>query len=227
MLKLSIVQIKIALLLALAGCSSQNVLPEKELFYRRDIKLISDGAEGNGLLVLKNKKDYEIVIESKNKLDLLTITTCHREITQEKVSSGIFGNKNKYTWKFIPTEIELGYCPIEISGFEESKGRHAWGFIDREDESLKLDSEIECNGEKNIKTGISICQSKKGLIQKLNFQSEVKVVAQTGCEYLLGTDKKSITYKLPKGICLYLISDGINKHRHTAMGYESIIVREE
>ena len=91
----------------LASCSSVPQVLDTNVFYRRDLPVTvvyevkvsnpetvptvgGNHFEGSG--VLNNASHYTFIISPKGgaKMDLLTITTCHREFSGEKLSSGFF-----------------------------------------------------------------------------------------------------------------------------------------
>ena len=192
----------------------------------------SNGRKGVGAIVLPYSAEYNIKIASPGKLDLFTLTTCHREHIKESAGrTGFFGGGGKEVeYVFTPVEgIERGEyaCPIQLGGYEQKKGRHAWGFIDFESPSLELTALIKCNGWTRHSRGVSVCQSREGLIQYIEFNGQT--LAASSCASTTSDDRKVFRYKAPKGECVIRFKDLLlgDEHRHTVIGYEGILIRED
>jgi len=191
-----------------------------------------------GVAILPQEEKSEILIEAKGSLDLFTMRTCHREWTKEKAwnvesyKRRLFWkrkikHKNKINLTYIPTELEMGYCPMELGGFEIQGGRHSWALIDFRTEEETLEAEIMCNGDQYKSLGVSICQSRKGLVQVIKFNEQVEVHPTNSCD--LGKNKgKVFEYITNRGECVYAFRGIISKkiHRLTTLGYEKILIRE-
>jgi len=212
----------------IAGCSSVPLKLDPKVMYKRDMKISFDGQSYSGVAVLPDKASHEITIETKGKLDLLTITTCHREFTAENLSSGGIFGKNKYTFLYAPIPgIEDEYCPIDIGGYEALKGRHSWGFLDMKTKGENVEALLHCNGELKNVSGVSVCQSKLGLVEKINFSQEMAVAPSENCKTMISPDLKSYEFEVAPGVCVYKFRSRDNQyHRLTTIGYEDIVIRE-
>jgi len=222
------------------SCSTKSI-PDKlnpDVIYKRDMTIVIDGVEKIGVAVVPMKDTHKIHITAQGDLDLFTFTTCHREETAENAwnvtgrSSGLFkrtiDKKREIKMEYTPTEIEKrGGCPIFLGGYEQEKGRHSWGAIDFETPEATLTARLSCNGEESTANGVSICQSREGLIQVIEFPTETKVLPSKGCE--IGMEK-AVTYSfsLVKGHCVYAFMEIATKkiHRLTTIGYELIPIRK-
>lgn len=221
-------------LLFLAGCTSVSQKLDPRLFYKRDMKIEVNGFKGEGVLVVRSANNYDFAVDARGRLDLFTFTTCHREETKEKAGEGgLFGNKHKRTWNFVPVNgMEAGgiSCPVQLGGYEKVKGRHSWALVDFEHPDLTLPAKIKCNGSVYNSKGVSICQSKTGLIQEISFTTDVLTTKQKheNCPPLESKDMKVFRYEIPKGQCVYrFLTKGGDAawHRHTTIGYEKILIR--
>jgi hypothetical protein len=217
----------IALLLLLASCTTVDQKLKTDEFYKRDMIIEFEGVKSEGFVVLPKRNSYKLRFHAKGKLDLFTLTTCHREITAEKIRGGIFNQVGtEYEMQFTPIEgIETSNCPIFIGGYDEQRGRHSWGAIEIADPSMDLEAQTLCNGEKRNHKGISICQSKEGLIQEISFPEPVRTAFEGSCK-MDSPDGKTFLYEMIKGECafVFMAKDG-RMHRLTTLGYEKIIVR--
>lgn len=218
----------ISALLFLSGCSSITPVLDPRVYYRRDMRLEVNGSKSTGALVVSHSDDYNIEIEAKGNLDLFTFTTCHREETRENAGKGgIFGNKKRVKINYQPVKgIETEYCPIFLGGYEVKRGRHSWGFLDFEDPDTTLKGVLKCNGKVSEGT-VTVCQAREGLIQELGFAEEVTVRPKAGCE-IGKTSGKVFRYKMNPRECVYAFKSGYDEvHRHTSIGYEEILIRED
>lgn len=202
---------------------------DENMVYRRDAALKVNGVSADGTFVASRAPKYRIEISTKGNLDLLTITTCHREFSAEKLRSGFFG-KNRFEYEFIPVEgiEDVGGCPLAIGGYEAEKGRHSWAFVDFETPEATLPARVLCNGTDRQSRGVSICQSREGLLERIAFDVPVEVSPDPGCPLPPSIDKKLFEYPVNKGLCVYafLARDG-RFHRLTTIGYEGIVIRGE
>lgn len=221
-------------LLALCSCSTLQAVSNKanpETFYKRDMHITVNQTIGDGAIVVPFGTEYHFEVEAKGKLDLFTFTSCHREITREKAGEGgIFGDKKKVRIIFHPVEgfEDTRTCPVELGGYEISRGRHSWGFVDFEHPSLKLQARVKCNGKDRTTNGVSVCQARSGLIQEISFSEDVRTSPNPKCP-LDEISPRVYRHKSPEGRCVYafLGRDSGQIHRHTSLGYEQILVRAQ
>ncbi len=212
------------LLLFMIGCSSVGDLnvPNAGVFYKRDLEMEINGLDIDGVYVAPYAKKYEIEGKSKHTIELLKIFSCHREYTAEKVG-------RSFEYDFYPRELELdGPCSLEIAGFDEN-GQHTWAFIEFY-RGEKLQATIDCNGYTMRKTGVSICQAREGLRQRIKFDEAVKMkmASSSTCQTPF-TEDGGITwqYTISPKRCLYVYyKDRSNIHRHITLGYEDILLRK-
>ncbi len=215
------------------GSVPQTLSPEH--FYKRDMTITVNEIEAEGVLVVPRSADeiYEMTIENKGKIDLFTFTTCHREDTREIAKGGIFGRfKREVEFSYVPVPgIETGrYCPIKLGGYEMVKGRHSWGFLDFESSDHLLPARLSCSGDASDGLGVSICQSKAGLIQRIEFPEKTRVAAgRNSCPALKSEDGKLYEFEPSLGICVYAFEGKTSSRRHrlTVLGYEKILVRAD
>jgi len=200
-------------------------IKEQASLYKKDMEVCVDGLCAEGLLVAPMRESYKISTKSKGVLDLFTFATCHREETSTEFSSGWFGlgGSKEFEGHYIPQKyVEAGiYCPIYLGGYNK-KGMNSWGFIDFETPEATLKAVVICNGKTVGYNGVSVCQSKAGLMQAIAFQEPVT----SNC--VIKVDKvKNIDFEMPKGehVCAFLGESG-RLHRLTLFGYEKILIRD-
>lgn len=213
------------LLFLLAGCAStQQITTEAPLYkYRANMQISVDGVDFDGMGVTAiGVKDIGIV--SQAALDLLRITTCHRDFTVEKVDKGWFGGSgHQYVYHYEPTEKERsGMCPIYFQAFSKDRVTD-WGYLAfRSTETLP--GHIDCNGVPTKFAGISVCQTKAGLDQILTFDRDVKFAADANCKITQQTPRK-YSVRGNMGFCYAEFSDGNIWHRLILLGYDTVLVR--
>lgn len=205
------------------GCASPGQVLNPSLFYKRDMKINMDGTTGDGVLVVPSLKRHNFVAYAKSEMSLYTFTTCHREVALENMPKEVGGY-------FVPAVglEDTGSCPVEIGGYDKKGGRHSWAFIDFQTPESTLPARLKCNGESVETTGVSVCQSRAGLIQRIEFAKEV-VTATSACGKLTSVDGKVFEFPLVKGQCVYAFKEKESGkfHRLTALGYESILLRDQ
>ena len=227
------------------SCSTVDKDTQQQLssdkFYKRDMIIHVNGQEGIGTLVAGQADKYLFHIEASGELDLFTFKSCHREWSKQKAwnvetyKRQLFWKKKIVHKKQIKFEIELTeleksrYCPVLMVGVERIGGRHSWGFVDFISKVETLPATLYCNGEKLEVKGVSICQTKNGLKQKITFKNEVSVVEKPGCAKMQTSDNKSFFWETTLKECPYpFVENGSGEvHRLTTIGYESIFIRKE
>ena len=197
----------------------QQLDPNK--IYRREIQLEVNGLKGEGVLVALKSSKYVIKGKSKNDFDLLTISTCHRDFKAEKL-----GNEFEYEYEPVSGLEDMGGCPLRISGFD-AKGAHSWGLVDFEDDLAKAQATLKCNGVIREAHGVSVCQSREGLIQEIKFMISMRISPDQTCPMPLASDEKTFQFPIAPKECVYAFMslDG-QIHRLTTIGYQGILLED-
>jgi hypothetical protein len=201
-----------------------------------------NGLVGEGVLVVPKSRKYDFEVEARGDLDLFVLTSCNRDWTKESAwnvtieKKGFLGwgtrkikDKRKVEFSYLPDKLEReGTCPVWLGGFEQQKGRHSWGFIDFKSESETLPATIYCNGETLHEVGVSVCQARNGLVQGIEFETEVVVAPDDSCS--IGKSRGTyFEFPIRKGECTYVfrtIKKPRQDHRFTTIGYQKILIRE-
>lgn len=214
-----------------AGAPPQTLDPK--VYYKRDMKLKVNGYQGEGTLVVPKKDIYKFDITAKGRLDLFVLNSCHREIVKEAAGSkGIFNGprRAKFDFKPVPLEMDGTACPLVLTGLEAKKGRHSWGMVIMEHESLQLNALLSCNGSQENTHGVSLCQAKTGLIQEITFPEKVLVALEDVCIQMKSEDEKTFRFKMPNRECSFrfVTKSGTEKwHLLMTIGYEQILIRRD
>lgn len=202
------------------GCTTTPQKLSPEVIYKKDVTFWVGDKKIVGMGVAPEAESYKLYIDyPKGKIDFLTLTTCHRQVTVENKDHG-------FNYLFKPTAIEKeGICPLDI-GIYDKKGRHGWAYLFFENAANLLAAKVECNGEQISADGVSVCQGPVGSIQRINFDSpEVIAASSEGCE--ITKMGKFFQYKISKGFCYFSFKDPSGQfHDHTSFGHETFIVRE-
>lgn len=210
-----------AMLMAMApALPRQTIDPDK--VYRRDISLTVNGQKGVGVMVAKATKRYLIQGETRHQIDLLTITTCHRDYKAENL-------KKVFEYIFEPVDgVETsGGCPMQISAYDMN-GVHSWALIDFEDAGATVPAKMKCNGEVKTFSGASICQSREGLTQEIEFETPMKVAPEKDCPMPIPEDHKTFVFPIAPRECVYAFMDEKGAlHRMTTIGFQGTLLRNE
>jgi hypothetical protein len=238
-------KLSLALLAAiLYGACSTSLVREinPDVYQRRDMEIRVAGKTALGVTVAPRALVYQFEIKTPGNLDWFTLKTCHREWSLEKAGNvkvtkprWPWGEKtviakNQVKFRFANSDQENihEYCPMVLAAFEKKRGRHSFGFVDFDNIDDPLPGTLYCNGDKRSVGGVSVCQSRVGLIQSIVFGEKIKHEAEGGCP---GGEAKgnTFTHESGRGRCVYLfvgLASG-RLHRHTSIGYESIIFKEQ
>lgn len=233
--------------LLLFGCaSSQQAITRTPLWvYKPDIEITVDGKTFEGMGVTKMDGHKVIKIRSKARMDMLKISSCHREFTVEKVdySEGWFGiggsSAKTFTYEFDATQIEKeDFCPLYIEALEKSGERGdqsviaAWGYLAfRTGEALP--SKMDCNGIAWTFAGVSVCASRAGFEQAIRFDRPVTFKANNACRVSIKSDRefrvRTDVSQPDKGVgfCLMTFKDGKDTHRLVLHGWDEALVRSQ
>ena len=209
----------------LTGCvrTVQNLTTKTA--YRKDLKITVNGEayKGAALPVISNK--YKIVVENESNLDLLTLESCHRHISVQNAynKKRILKNKKKFVYNFIPSPIENN-CFLEISALSK-KDTHSFGLIVFNSNRFLLPAQVHCNGDKIPYKGTSLCQSKKGLEQKIIFKTRTTVEG-TCPSTNIDNEGKEYKIMIKKDYCVFIFRNKIHFHRLYTFGYEQIILKD-
>lgn len=208
------------LLLFTIGCvtSRPDAAPEK--LYRKDMKLKINGVKSSGgVYVLPKQKAYNIKAYLYKKAVVFKISSCHREWVWSDP-----GDDVEFRYEPLSGLENEGFCPLELGGFD-MKGQHSWAYIDFVDDE-ELEAQIGCNGRVFSLKGVSVCQCKEGLVQRIVFDRPVEVLHPERCNSPESTDQKRFELHINSGKCIYLFTDGSKVHRMTTIGYDDVMIRD-
>ena len=198
----------------------QQISLEKS--YRKDLSLVINSRPFIGVGEAASAEEYSITIKHKYRIDFLNIETCHRSISiQDAFYRKVLKNRKKFVYNYIPSELEED-CFLEVSIITK-KEPYAFGTIVFQSKNYKLKSLLSCNGELKKTQGTSICQSKIGLNQLINFNGS-KTSVKGSCNIKRINDS-SFKYTMTKDYCLWVFKNDLGFHRHYSFGYNQIILR--
>lgn len=222
------------LLLFLVSCASLNESQQlnPKVYYKNDIKFVVNGMKGRGAIVVPWAKSYEIEITTPGKIDLIKITSCHRQISTEDIPGGWFETGKKYKYTYTPNEpIEnFGSCHLRVEAYEKGvEGRHSSGIIEFETPDEKLKARLQCNGVTVERNGVSVCESWQGLVQSIEFAEQVRQYNNLErCRLENSKDGKKWIFEMKNRECVYLfVSQSGLKHRLQTVGFEEVAIRGE
>jgi len=204
-------------------------------FKYRKTEKVKETVTFEGVGVLPYLDSYDMTVQAPGKLNFFALTSCHEETTSENPDAGWFKKDGKIGFKYTPT-IERGKaCPLYVSAYNRHQ-RHAWAVIAFEDPRYQLPATYFCNGFEVEFGGVSICQTREGLLQKVVFEEEVKPLApvngaadrKASCPVIAPGDAKEYEFLMPPRDCIYGFIGKQSKkiHQMYTIGYEDIIVRE-
>lgn len=215
----------------LTGCATFGKPADPNLIYRREMALVVNGKKIEGVGVLPRALSYRFEIESRGRLDAFTLTSCSRdELTLDIKEKGLFGSRRRYRFDYLPMAglEDTSFCQLDLGGYDKETGRHSWALLDFEHPELRASATVYCNGSVVKSVGVSVCQSKIGLYQKIEFSGPTIVEYEKECEIAQSEDGgKTYIFPLRKGICHYAFRElkGAREfHRLTTLGYEGFLM---
>jgi len=234
--------ISLLFLFILTSCllSQPNKLPEN-MVYKRDMAIEVNGHVGEGTLVVPEAKSYSFLVESREQLDIFSMTSCNREWVKEKAWNVTIRQRKFMGWSrkivsprkieftYVPQGLEKeGVCPVWLEGYNKATKRKSRAFIDFRRAHEDLPATIYCNGEEVTAKGVGICETKVGLVQGIKFNQEMIVAPDERCEF---SKSRGDYFEIPlkKDECLYLFrttSKPYKDFRLTTIGYDKIQIRE-
>ena len=200
-------------------------VPSKSVVYRKNLKLKVNGKEFDGVGVVPKATQYQIEGKARGSMDLLTITTCHREVAP----AYDLGHDFKYTYA-PQAAVEVSNCSMKIEGLDKKHGKHAFGFLDFEDPLFSLEAKITFCGNVTQARGVFAGQCREGLApQLLEFGEDVEASPDEACGGLTKVYPDKYELKIPKGECVYLFRGKVSHKelRMTTIGYEAAILEED
>lgn len=221
------------LLIVVMGCTSSQLQTQDPLvYYKNDLSFKFEGDKYFGPTVLPYREEYELTFIGHDRIHFFIFTTCARQVVIEK-------NKKKHKIIYRP-ELEKGKvaCPAYVAAFSKS-GRHAQTVIMFEDPRYDLEATQTCNGSKSREKGVSICETKEGLLARLEFDEEVTQGAAIkgsptrrpdvgACPKLPTKDNKTFNYMVANRECynIFIGKKSRKKYITLNIGHEQVAVRE-
>lgn len=225
--------------LAIAGLYSCATTPAHVAgkIYPRTLPMTVNGKDAVGTYVVDRSSSYKIKVPVPDNTDIVRMYTCHREsiLYERERRGGIFGTgveiKLPGSKPKGPTEHEFtisppldmendGYCPISLELLNVD-GENYFGLIDVRNESLP--ASIACNGSMYRTEGVSLCQARVGLVQRIKFDKPVTAKVITGeCEVPDNAGDNTFDISVRPETCVYLFSSGEKYHRLTLFGYTDL-----
>jgi hypothetical protein len=188
---------------------------------------------GSGVLPFDDS--YNVRVNHSANMNFFAMNTCHREITTENPDRGFFKKDGQYFVDYKPTMESGKACPLFVATYNR-EGKHGWGVLAFEHPRFKMKSKMQCNGDELEFNGVSLCESKLGLLQKIEFPEEVvsaepvngSAERKEPCPKLSSSDNKTFEFIMPPRECIYGFVGKTSKQLHKlyTIGYEELIVRE-
>lgn len=212
---------RLVLIFMLFGCATVQPQMDTQKLYRKDMAVKVDGVKMyGGTYVLNKRKAYEIKAYLYTRsVVVFKASSCHREIVWMKPGKDV-----EFIYKPLNKLENDGYCPLELGGFD-TKAQHSWAFFDFINEE-NAPANLACNGVVSTVYGVSICQTRSGLIQRIEFQGRMEGYNLKRCNKAETEDYKTFTIEVNRGKCVYFFRGKTVTHRLTTLGYDDVIVRD-
>lgn len=225
---------------AFSGCSSFSSIttpniPSSDTVMKYDLHGTVNGVDFDGVGVIPHADNYVMRIESNDNVDMFTVTSCARDFSVESaIKQGWFSSNKGYEYDYIPSSPAEhgGSCIVRLGAYNQGKnGVQAWGLLDFEGPDATLPATNFCNGSQTKTNGVTVCQSRAGLIQVMTFPSPVRVAnndLDPKCQLKVPIDGLTWQYTLAKGECVIAfmeIASPHRVHRLTTVGYTDIMIR--
>lgn len=224
--------------LTLTACGTQQTTTQGPLYtYRADMQVSFDQGQTvyDGVTSARiTTGNLPVTFISPVNIDRVQITTCGRQAICQSggscdanfaISRNWIGSvQNTFTYNYTPTPDEaLGMCPMYIEAYSK-KDLTSWAFVGFYGNET-LPAQIYCNGKFVPTKGLTVCQTKNGLNQKIVFSTAVKAEGEKSCN-LTTTDNMNFTLTPDLGFCrASFLDNNKNWHRLIMLGYDSVLVR--
>ena len=208
--------------------------PTPQAQYKFDLSGDVNGTpfQGVGVIPLSASNNYTLTINSAVSVDMITIESCHRSWSDQDMPIEVgnwFKANHGFTFNFsLADGIEnLGTCLWRIGAYNKTGNPQAWAILDFITPESTLPAVNKCDGDQGSTRGVSICQSKAGLDEEIDFDVPVEVADATDpkCKPRVPKDAKHWFYVLPNQTCVVYfqeIAPPHRLHRHTFFGFSSI-----
>lgn len=191
-----------------------------------------------GVAVLPEKQygQYSFIAETAGRIDLFTLVTCSKYLSQEKSWGSLVDPMDNSGWnsllrdekstsfKYSRSDLErrLSICQLYLEALENGKGRHSQALIDFEDSRHKLKAYVGCNLTTEQTNGVSICQNKAGNYMTLAFEQPTRCINDC-TDY--DEAKRAHDLKIPSGKCIWECKYEQLLHRLTTYGFDEKALR--
>lgn len=212
----------------------------KDKTYLHDLKVEVNGEKFVGIGVANLSTRYGIEISPDDQIDWVLWGTVHQEHPDRKPNTGWFNKK--YDFQYYPKKgfEDSTASPLHIWILNKSNRKAGFALVDFVDArpEIQLPAVLSCNGEvfnckkneKQCKAGVSICQSAQGLVQQIDFETEVIHTEVDGpCKVMPIEKGKSFRFEVAGGECAYYFTSNIKtadgkrlSHRLTTIGYTEV-----
>lgn len=218
---------------SLSGVTSPTI-PSTDTVMKYDLHGTVNGQPFDGVGVIKQSDSYTMRIESTENVDMFTVTSCARDFSVESaIKQGWFKTNKGYEYTYTPANpVEHGgSCLVRLGAYNQGKnGVQAWGLIDFEGPDATMPATSFCNGGQQDTNGVTICQSRAGLIETIVFKSPMAIAAKdlnAKCQ-MNSADGMTWQYNLAKGECVIAFMETAvphRVHRLSTVGYTDIMIR--
>lgn len=225
----------IALLFSITGCTTTPGPAAEKQLIKYDMKAKVNGTTFDGVGVVPVADSYDMYIEAREDVDLLTVDSCHRSFSVESaITLDWFESKRGYHYRYDPSRgiEDQGSCLVRIGAYNKSPGgQNAWALLDFATPEAALPAAILCDGARSTTGGVSICQTREGLLQRVVFDTPVHLAdaaLETACKVMQSKDQTTWEYAAPLGECVFAFQETGGQHRlhrHTSVGFNQILIR--
>lgn len=225
--------------LILSACASSTVnMPGSTSKFRHTLRGDINGTEfiGTAIIPLSEDNKYLLHVTSDVDVEKIIITTCHRDWdskTKAIQKPGFLKPGKDFIFEYEMSHgiEDWGTCLLKIGAYNESGEPQEQALLDFETPESTLPAFNKCDGVAYQTNGVSICESKAGLDQEIDFDVPVWISPSTSpqCKPIQPKDGKHWLYVLPAEECVVYFDEQApphRKHRHTFTGYVGIQVKE-
>ncbi len=158
-----------------------------------------NGTAFSGVAVIPWSSQYDVKVESSVDVDYMTISTCARDIPITSAISVYWTlPHNSIDYPYLPDPLENhGSCLMRIDAFnKKNPANNAFAILDFETPDATLPATNVCNGAVETTGGVSVCQSKAGLLQEIVFQTPVEIYKPAIAADCVPTTNDNLVWKL-------------------------------
>lgn len=215
------------ILMIASCCTPQSATVPPSQIVRASLRFAVDGQKCSGTCVVQRKTSQKFTFYLPEKTKRVLIQTCHRQIA-------INNPARDFVYDYVPAMFLENWDECGLEAIATTQAGNVLVAMAEFTSNETLAARHWCNGTfvQNA-PGVSFCQARVGLIQRIAFDEPVDVASGKDCPPIEGERSSGtymstqvFTYAVGKDLCIYNFlakkKEETKFHRLVTRGYEKI-----